>query len=127
MPTLTNYEQFNGRHWETGTVHNYFAYRGVKTLHNDNPYSEALLMGVSGGIVMGYFSFAYDGYDPMAKVLTRNTFDPLDTMLSRLGIIQHRLHTSKPKKGLSNLIDTLEDGVEDVELVHGLLDDRVAR
>lgn len=111
MPTLTNYQQFNGRHWETGTVHNYFAYRAVLAPHTNKPYSEALLMGVSGGIVMGYFSFAYDGVDPMAHILTRNTFDPLETMLSRLGIVQHRLHTAKPQKGLSNLLETLAEGV----------------
>jgi hypothetical protein len=61
MPKLKDYNQFNGRHWETGTVHNYFAYTGVKAPHTGQPYSEALLMGVSGGAVMGYFSFAYEG------------------------------------------------------------------
>jgi len=30
MPTLTRYRQFDGRHWETGSVHNVLAYRGVK-------------------------------------------------------------------------------------------------
>ncbi|NTU62938.1 MAG: hypothetical protein HGB05_05930 [Chloroflexi bacterium] len=30
MPTLTRYRQFDGRHWETGSVHNALAYRGVK-------------------------------------------------------------------------------------------------
>ena len=110
MPILQNYKQFNGRHWETGTVHNFLAYTGVKAPHTGQPYSEALLMGISGGAVMGYFSFAYEGYDPYARILTRNTFDPLDTMLSRLGIVQHRLHTAKPEKGIANLIDTLNDG-----------------
>lgn len=110
MPILENYEQFNGRHWETGTVCNFLAYTGVKAPHTGRPYSEALLMGVSGGAVMGYFSFAYEGYDPHARILTRNTFDPLDTMLSRLGVVQHRRHTTSPEKGVANLVDTLEGG-----------------
>jgi hypothetical protein len=67
-------------------------------------------MGVSGGAVMGYFSFAYEGHDPMARLLTRNTFDPLDTMLSRLGIVQNRSHTTNPTKGVENLVETLENG-----------------
>jgi hypothetical protein len=67
-------------------------------------------MGVSGGAVMGYFSFAYEGYDPHARILTRNTFDPLDTMLARLGVVQHRHHTTSPEKALANLVDTLEGG-----------------
>ena len=111
MATLKDYKQFEGRHWETGTVHNYLAYRGFKAPHTGQPYSEALLMGVSGGAVMGYFTFVYEGYDPQCRILTRNTFDPLETMLSRLGIVQHRQHTSKPEKGVSNLVDTLESGV----------------
>ena len=60
---------------------------------------------------MGYFSFAYKGYDPHISLLTRNTFDPLATLLMRLGIAQNRIHTSKPEKGLANLLDTLDSGV----------------
>lgn len=111
MPVLNDFQHFNGRHWETGSVHNYFAYRGVLAPHTNEPYSEALLMGVSGGAVMGYFSFAYEGYDPHARILTRNTFDPLETMLARLGIVQHRLQTGKPEKGVANLVNTLDEGV----------------
>ncbi len=110
MPILQNYKQFNGRHWETGTVCNFLAYTGVKAPHTGQPYSEALLMGVSGGAVMGYFSFAYQGHDPHARLLTRNTFDPFDTMLARLGVVQHRRHTTNPAKGVSNLVDTLAGG-----------------
>lgn len=111
MPILENYDAFNGRYWETGTVHNVFAYRGITAPHTGKPFSDAFLMGVSGGAVMGYFSFAYEGYDPHARILTRNTFDPFDTMLSRLGVVQHRMHTSKADKAVKNLIDTLEEGV----------------
>ena len=111
MPKLNDYHQFNGRHWETGTVCNFYNYRSVKAPHTGRPYSEAFFLGVSGGIVMGYFVFAYEGYDPMARILTRNTFDPWDTMLSRLGVVQHIQHTTKPEKGLSNLLNSLEEGV----------------
>lgn len=110
MPILQDYTQFNGRHWETGTIANFLAYTGAKAPHTGKPYSEALLMGISGGVVMGYFSFAYDGYDPICRLLTRNTFDPLDTMLARLGVVQHRRHTTNPQKAVTNLIDTLENG-----------------
>ena len=111
MTKLNDYHHFNGRHWETGSIQNYYAYRGVKAPHTGQPYSEALLMGVSGGAVMGYFVFAYEGYDPMARILTRNTFDPWDTLLSRLGVAQHIQHTSSPAKGLTNLQETLAEGV----------------
>lgn len=111
MAVLSDYHQFAGLHWETGSVHNYYAYRNVIAPHTGRPYSEAFLLGVSGGITMGYFTFAYKGYDPQCNILTRNTFDPLDTMLSRLGVIQHIQHTSKPEKAVRNLVEALEEGM----------------
>ncbi len=108
---LVGYTEFSGRHWETGSVRNVWAYRGVKAPHTDAPFSEAFLLGVSGGIVMGYFTFAYQGYDPEVRILTRNTFDPLNTMLSRLGVVQHIHHTASADTGLANLQETLADGL----------------
>jgi hypothetical protein len=83
---------------------------GVKAPHTGGAYSEALLMGVGGGAVMGYFAFAYAGYDPHVVILTRNTFDPLDTLLSRLGVTQALQQTTNPQKAVANLVDCLEDG-----------------
>lgn len=110
MTILEAYRYFDGRHWETGSVANYFAYRGLTAPHTGRPYSEALLLGVSGGAVMGYFSFAYEGYDPMARILTRNTFDPWDTMLSRLGVAQNVQHTARLEKAERNLLAALDEG-----------------
>lgn len=110
MPTLPNYTQFNGHHYETGTVHNALAYQGFKAPHTKQPLSEALLMGISGGAVFGYFTFDYKGYDPHVVLLSRNTFDPLNTLLERLAIPQDLLQTSDPKKGERNLIEVLESG-----------------
>jgi len=110
MPTLPKHKHFDGRHWETGTVQNYFAYMGVKAPHTGKPYTEAMLMGISGGVLMGYFSFAYKGYDPHVTILTRNTFNPLDTLLVRLGVVQHLRQTTDAGKGLKNLLDALEEG-----------------
>lgn len=86
MMRLSNYQHFIGRHWGTGSVCNFYAYRGLIAPHTGQHYSEALLLGISGGIVMGYFQFAYEGYNLHVAILTRNTFDPLDTLLNRLGV-----------------------------------------
>lgn len=110
MPILSNYHHFAGRHYETGTVHNALAYQGFKAPHTQQALSEALLMGISGGAVFGYFVFDYKGYDPHVTLLSRNTFDPLDTLLERLAIPQELLQTSDPKKGERNLLDVLESG-----------------
>lgn len=110
MTVLTDYNAFDGRHWETGSVHNYYRFRGVNAPHTGKPPSEALLLGVSGGIVFGYFSFVYEGYDPILALLTRNTFDPLETMLSRLGVLQTVQQTASAEKGRKNLQDALDAG-----------------
>lgn len=111
MPTLTDYAQFNGRHWETGSVANHLAYQGFTAPHTDMPYSEAFLLGVSGGLAFGYFTFHYEGHDPQCNLLTRNTFDPLDTMLSRLGVVQTVQRTGKADTAVANLLDALDSGV----------------
>ncbi len=111
MTVLSDYHYFLGRHWETGSVCNHWAYQGFKAPHTGQPFSEALLMGISGGIVMGYFSFAYEGYDPQARVLTRNTFDPLERLLERLGVVQHLRQTPDPARAARYLREELESGV----------------
>lgn len=111
MSVLSGYNHFTGRHWETGSVSNHYAYRGVKAQHTGQPYSEALLLGISGGAVMGYFSFAYKGYDPHVALLTRNTFDPLDRLLERLGVVQNWAQTTHPERGVRNLVNLLDEGV----------------
>lgn len=110
MPVLEDYRQFTGRHPETGSVHNILAYQGVIAPHTGRPYSEAFLLGVSGGIACGYFTFDYAGYPPILALLTRNTFDPLQTMLERMGIVQTVLQTSRPAAGEKNLLEALENG-----------------
>ena len=84
MTILSNYDKFQGLHWETGSLRNYLAFKGVVAPHTNQPYSEAMLLGISGGIVMGYYTFDYEGRDPMVQILTRNTFDPLETIYQRL-------------------------------------------
>jgi len=103
--------QFNGRHWETGSIHNALAAQGIKAPHTGKPYSEALLLGVSGGIAFGYFTFEYKGYLPHVALLTRNTFNPFSTILERLGIAQDVRQTNKTDTAEKNLRDTLASGL----------------
>lgn len=107
---LNDYHEFEGRHWETGTVRNVLAYQGVTAPHTGRPPSEALLLGISGGAAFGYFVFDYQASDPFVALLSRNTFDPMDTLLERLGIAQERAHTPDPEKAERNLAQVLEGG-----------------
>lgn len=112
MPTLNNYAQFGGAHWVTGTIHNALAHAGYTAPHTNQPYSEALLMGVSGGLAFGYFSFHYEGTDPHVSLITRNTFNNYgwDAITERLGIVQNILQTGSMKKAKTNLVDALDNG-----------------
>ena len=110
MTILKNYDQFQGLHWETGSLRNYLAFKGVMAPHTNQPYSEAMLLGISGGIVMGYYTFDYEGRDPMLRILTRNTFDPLETIYQRLDIKTSVKQSTSSEKGIQNLTAELESG-----------------
>ena len=110
MAMLSDYNEFAGRHWETGTIRNALAYQGVKAPHTGQPLSEALLLGVSGGIAVGYFTFEYEGYRPHLILLTRNTFAPMDTLFDRLAIPRDVRHTTNSDKAEDNLRDVLDSG-----------------
>jgi hypothetical protein len=99
--------RFEGRHYETGNVQNILALQGVKAPHTGKPYSEAFLLGVSGGIAFGYFTFEYKGFLPHLAILPRNTFDPFPTMLERLGVAQTVYQTTKTEIAEKNLAEVL--------------------
>jgi len=67
---------FPGRSFDTGTLCNVLFSRGIIAPHTGNPYSEALLLGVSGGIAFAYMVFQYKGWPAHVSLLTRNTFQP---------------------------------------------------
>ena len=110
MTVLSTYQQFNGRHYETGSLHNILAYLGAKNPTTGQPLSEALLLGISGGITVGYFTFAYTGHDPHVALLPRNTFDPLQTIIDRLVIPCEVQQTTNAETAEKKLRAVLEAG-----------------
>lgn len=110
MTTLAPTTEFAGRHWETGNLANALALRGARAPHTGLPYSEALLLGISGGIAFGYFVFEYKGYLPHLALLTRNTFDPLETIFERLALPREVRQTTDAAQGEANLLAALESG-----------------
>jgi len=99
-----------GRHYETGTLRNAWALSGATAPHTGRPYSEALLLGVSGGITFGYFTFAYGGELPHLALLTRNTFDAFETILDRLAPPRDVRQTADPTTAERQLNAALEAG-----------------
>jgi hypothetical protein len=101
---------FTGRHYETGTLANVFAAQGIVNPHTGKPYSEALMLGLSGGIAFGYFTFQYTEMPPFAILLTRNTFDPMETLLGALGGKHDDRTTTKPEIAQRLLDEALDKG-----------------
>jgi hypothetical protein len=110
MTTLTDYHHFSGRHWETGSLHNALAYQSAHAPRPQKPLSEAMLLGLGGGIAVGYFLFGYKGYPPQLALMTRNTFSPFNTILERLAAPQTLLQTANPAKAEANLLEALDSG-----------------
>ncbi len=110
MTILVNYQQFAGRHWDTGPLRNALDYQGFKATHTNQPLTEALLFGISGGIVAGYFVFEYQGYEPWLHFLTRNSFEPMQRIIDQLGITTTVKHTASADKAVTNLTAVLDGG-----------------
>ena len=121
MPTLSNFTQFAGSYWDTGSIRNALDYHGAIAPHTGQPYDEAMLLGISGGIAFGYFTFHYQGYDPQVNLLTRNTFAPMQRIFERLGIEVKLLRTASANKGRQNLVKALEEGYAPIASPDGAL------
>jgi hypothetical protein len=111
MTILNDYHHFEGLGWSTGYLCNALAYQGMTAPHTGKPFTEALLMGINGGICAGYFAFEYQGYDPHLHFLTRYPFDEQPgAVFERLGISMHVQQTTNPQKGVANLLNGLAHG-----------------
>lgn len=111
MPILPDYHHFDGLHWATGYLTNALAYQGVTAPHTGQPYSEALLMGINGGLCAGYFAFEYVGYDPHLHFLTRYLYDEEPgAVFERLAIPMTKQQTTDPTKAAANVINALARG-----------------
>lgn len=111
MPILKDYRQFDGLPWATGYLKNVLDYQGVTAPHTSKPYTEALLMGVNGGLCAGYFSFEYEGHLPHLHFLTRYLYDEQPgAVFERLAIPMNIQQTPNPQKAAANVIGALAQG-----------------
>jgi hypothetical protein len=59
MPPLASYRQFGGIHPETAALTNILAAREIAAPHTGKPFSEAMILGISGGLGMGYILWEF--------------------------------------------------------------------
>lgn len=110
MISVEGYDQFGGHHWETGSVRNALAYHGVKAPHTGQPFSEAMLFGLSGGVGVVYFLVEYEGLRPHLALGTRYPYDPVENITKRLGLPAAIRQTKSQKKAVDTLLSALVVG-----------------
>jgi hypothetical protein len=66
---LQGYTRFGGNHAETASLTNVLSAQGVRAPHNGAPFSEAMLLGIGGGLGAGYILWEFKEH--RAQVLVK--------------------------------------------------------
>jgi hypothetical protein len=88
---VPGYRQFGGVYGESAAVRNVLAHLELAAPHTGEPFSEAMLFGISGGIGFAYFTFKYIGHPAMLYIGVahryRNRYgEHMDGLYDRLGV-----------------------------------------
>jgi hypothetical protein len=116
---LPNYQPHGGQHPDTAAYAAALSYQGVTAPHTGQPYSEAMLLGIGGGLGMGYILWEFKAGDRKALVLgMRNNWQYpvkfLTALAERMQIPVDVLETGGAKRAQANLVTVLEQGVPPV-------------
>ncbi len=114
MPTgvVPDYPGFgSGRHHASTMLAHLLAQAGVRAPHTGEPYSEAMLAGLAGGIGFMYAVFEYKGWHPILTIVAQHHPQPwLPTALDNLGLPYTEQHTTKANIAVARLRSTLDSG-----------------
>jgi hypothetical protein len=128
MPTIATYKQFGGIHPETAGLTNILAAKQIVAPHTGKPFSEAMLLGISGGLGMGYILWEFQEHRMQhnIKVLVlafSNTWQyPVkyyEAVCQRLGLKFSIPETGNKKVATQTLHDTLARSTPVVAWVDG--------
>lgn len=111
---VEGYDGFGGCHDETAAVRNVLASQGVTAPHTGEPFSEAMLFGIGGGLGGGYHVFQY-GDESTFFLGVRAFWDQPDAgmarrIVERLGGELRVRETSGATKGAEQLLEPLAEG-----------------
>jgi len=112
---LDNYQMLGGVHPETASVKNILAYYGVDAPHTGKPFSEAMLLGIGGGLGSTYILWEFEkhGY-PSIVLAFRNKANYavkfLQNLCGRLGASTQVFETGGKKKAAAQLEKSLAEG-----------------
>lgn len=114
MSTLSTYNHFGGIHPETAGLANVLAAKQIVAPHTDRPYTEAMLLGIGGGLGFGYILWEFQAQSPPFKVLVlayqNNWQYPIrfyETLCRRLGLAFSLRETGGRRAAEETLHDAL--------------------
>lgn len=105
-----------GVHPDTSALANVLAHHGVRAGHTDAPLSEAMVLGLGGGLGAGYILWEFKAHDARTLVLGfRNQWQYPERWvlrtLERLGVPAQVHHTGGAKAAAGHLDAALEAGL----------------
>ena len=112
---LDTYQMIGGVHPETASIKNILTYYGVKASHTGKPFSEAMLLGIGGGLGSCYILWEFEkhGY-PSIVLAFRNKSNYavkyLQNLCDRLGATTQVYETAGKKKAAAQLEKVLAAG-----------------
>jgi hypothetical protein len=109
---LPGYDRFGGgQHHESTLLAHVLRQRGITAPHTGEPYTEAMLCGLGGGIGFMVAVFEYKGLPPMLTVVAQHHPEPwAPAVLDRLGCPYQKSHSSSTAAALGALRKELEAG-----------------
>jgi hypothetical protein len=109
---VRDYDVFGGgQHRESTLVAHLLRQAGYRSPHTGEPYTEAMVCGLAGGIGFMYAIFEYANVPPMVTIVAQHHPEPwLPGALGRLAIPYIEEHSGKPERALAALHSALDDG-----------------
>ena len=110
-----NYTQIGGIHPETATMTNVLANQGFVSPHNGRPLSEAMVLGIAGGLGCGYILWEFKKYESAILVMGfqnkwNYTTEFMQNFCNRVGVQAQFLETGGAKTAVKHLDKALADG-----------------
>jgi hypothetical protein len=107
MPPIPDY-QTGGVHPETASFTNILRAKGITAPHTDQPYSEAMILGISGGLGAGYILWEFKEHNIKVLVVAfknrwQYTMQHYQTLADRLGLAIRLPETGSKKAALQSL------------------------
>ncbi len=122
MTILANYKMIGGIHPETAALKNALAHAGVVAPHTGKPFSEAMILGIGGGLGIGYILWEFKAHNLKILVIAfrKDWQYPvrfMQAVCERLNVACSVLETTGKGTAAKQLHDALERGIAPIAWV----------